>query len=168
MSRTAEQNRARNRRPEAARKRTLNPKRTTKRELAVLTLFRGEPTVRLPATRGDCRLGPRPCPFVRCRYHLYLDVNPRTGSITLNFPELEVWEMVLSCALDVADKGGARLEDVGAILNLTRERVRQIELEALARLEVTASAALREHVEPGPRVGSRLRVLEPALAGGAG
>ena len=45
----------------------------------------------------------------------------------MNFPDLEVWEMTETCALDVADRGGITLEDVGNILNLTRERIRQVE-----------------------------------------
>jgi hypothetical protein len=38
-----------------------------------------------------------------------------------------------SCALDVADQGGTTLDRVGDLLAMTRERVRQIELVALAR-----------------------------------
>lgn len=88
----------------------------------------------LPATRGDCADGPRPCPLVSCRWHLYLDVNPKTGAIKLNFPDREVEDLAESCALDVADGGGATLEQVAGMLNLTRERVRQIEVAALARV----------------------------------
>lgn len=84
-----------------------------------------------PRTRGECVDGPRPCPWVSCRHHLYLDVSPRTGAIKLNFPDLEVWEMEHSCALDIADDGGATLDAVGAAMNLTRERVRQVEMRAL-------------------------------------
>jgi Sigma-70, region 4 len=103
----------------------------------------------LPKTRAECAEGPRPCPHVSCRHHLYLDVSPRTGAIKLNFPDLEVWEMATSCALDVADTGAATLEDVGSILNLTRERIRQLELKALARLEaVSDMLRLRELVDP--------------------
>jgi hypothetical protein len=87
-----------------------------------------------PKTRGDCIDMERPCPFVSCKYHLYLDVNPKSGSIKINFTDLEVWEMVDSCALDVADRGGITLEEVGEIMNITRERARQIEEEALAKL----------------------------------
>jgi len=61
-------------------------------------------------------------------------VNPHTGTIKLNFPELEVWELAVSCALDVADLGGTAIESVGDLLNVTRERVRQIETQALAKL----------------------------------
>lgn len=115
---------------------------------------------RIPATRGECQWGFRPCPFVSCKHHLYLDVSPRTGAIKLNFPDLEVWELPESCALDVADRHGATLEDVGAIMNLTRERVRQIEVRALTKIEALQDEALLEHVERGP-VGRRsLPVLE--------
>jgi hypothetical protein len=88
-----------------------------------------------PETRGECEESPRPCPYVGCRYHLYLDVSPATGSIKLNFPDLEVWELRVSCALDVARAGGVRLESVGDVMNITRERIRQLEAEAVAKLE---------------------------------
>jgi hypothetical protein len=47
-----------------------------------------------------------------------------------------VWELAASCALDIADDGAATLEDVGTIMNVTRERIRQLELAALARLSM--------------------------------
>lgn len=89
----------------------------------------------LPATRAECENGFRPCPLVRCKYNLYLDVSEATGTIKLNFPHLEPWEMRESCVLDVADRGGITLEDLGAVLNLTRERIRQIEVRALDRIK---------------------------------
>jgi hypothetical protein len=89
-----------------------------------------------PRTRADCADGPRPCLFVSCKYHLYLDVNPRTGSVKLNFPDKELWDLEHTCALDVADKGGITLEEVGAIMNLTRERVRQVETRGIHSMRV--------------------------------
>jgi hypothetical protein len=92
-----------------------------------------------PRTRGECP-PTRPCPFVGCKFHLYLDVDERIGTIKLNFPDLEPWEMVESCALDVAERGGVTLEVAAGLLNLTRERTRQIEARAeeeLAKLERT-------------------------------
>ena len=102
----------------------------------------------LPLTRGECEGGPRPCPCVSCKYHLAFDIHPRTGSIKLNFPDLEVWEMRETCALDVAERiycrgTDATLEEIGELLNITRERVRQLELGALRKLRRNA-AALRE------------------------
>ena len=79
---------------------------------------------RRPTNRSQCKNGLRPCPYVACKHHLYLDVNPDTGSIKLNFPDVPVWDMDETCALDIADRGGVTLEEVGEILNLTRERIR--------------------------------------------
>jgi hypothetical protein len=62
-----------------------------------------------------------------------------------------------SCALDVADRGGTTLEDVGAIMNLTRERIRQVEVKALAKLEAMRDMdALRTFVDEGPQGKRRL------------
>lgn len=87
-----------------------------------------------PGNRAECLKMKRPCLFVSCKYHLFLDVNPETKSIKFNFPGKEVWELKETCALDVADKGGVTLEEVGAIMNLTRERIRQVEMRALQKL----------------------------------
>jgi hypothetical protein len=89
-----------------------------------------------PKTRGDCAGVARPCPWISCRYSTYLDVNEKTGSITYNWPGLEPDEVSpdTSCALDIADRGGASLVDLGELSNVTRERVRQIEAMALGRI----------------------------------
>ena len=87
-----------------------------------------------PKKRSDCIDGPRPCPWVGCKYNLYLDVNPRTGSIILNFPDREPWEMEESCALDIAERGPVTLEEIGTIMNLTRERIRQLEAGAMEKI----------------------------------
>jgi hypothetical protein len=97
-----------------------------------------------PRKREDCGNGPRPCAYVSCKYNLYVDVNPKTGSVKMNFPDKELWELKDTCALDVADRGGITLEDVGDIMNLTRERVRQLETRGLVKLRVIA--------DDGPRV----------------
>lgn len=91
-----------------------------------------------PTSRSQCVNMPRPCLYVSCRHHLYLDVNEETGSIKFNFPDKEVWELEETCALDVADRGGITLEEVGSIMNLTRERIRQLELSGLEKLKVYA------------------------------
>jgi hypothetical protein len=87
-----------------------------------------------PKQRSECVSSPRPCVFVSCKYNLYLDVNPETGSIKLNFPEKELFELEYTCALDVAEKGGITLEEVGEIMNLTRERIRQVETRGLEKV----------------------------------
>lgn len=85
-----------------------------------------------PMRRGDCERGIRPCPWVGCKHHLYLSVDPETGSITISFPDLEPDELEHSCALDVAERGGLPLERIGEMMNLTRERIRQLEGRAMA------------------------------------
>jgi len=103
-----------------------------------------------PRTRADCATGQRPCMFISCKHHLYLDVNPSTGSIKLNFPDREVWELDETCALDVADRGGITLEEVGSIMNLTRERIRQVETRGLLKLRAIAEDEPRTNGEaPG-------------------
>ncbi|WP_437279329.1 hypothetical protein WME90_01875 [Sorangium sp. So ce375] len=77
---------------------------------------------RLPLTRGDCIDGPRPCPHVRCVHHLG--------------PELAAPDLPTSCALDVADRGGASAVEVAAVLGVSVDEVRRIESEALARARV--------------------------------
>lgn len=112
-------------------------------ELEVGRRLYGPSRRRLPLTRGECEIAPRPCLYVSCRYNLFLDVS-KGGGIKLNFPDLEPDEQLDSCALDVAEAGGHTLEEVGAILNITRERLRQIENEAFEQL--AAVPGLREHL----------------------
>ena len=156
---TREQRRSRRKRE--VRARTISVKRMTKRELELGRLLYPEvEDVLRPVTRADCGQGERPCPFVSCKHHLYLDVSAKTGAIKLNFPDLEVWEMNETCALDVADRGGTTLEEVGAIMNLTRERIRQVEVKGLAKLQALRDMmALRDYVDEGPIGKRRLPVL---------
>lgn len=86
-----------------------------------------------PHTRAECEHGIRPCPFVACKYHLYLEVT-EGGRVRLNFPDLEPWEMPVSCVLDVADTDGVEMEGVGEFANITREGVRLMLLDVLTRL----------------------------------
>src|SRR5258708_4995108 len=114
--------------------RTIAPRRLSSAELRHFGhTFPNQDELR-PKTRAECAGQARPCPWVACKHHLYLDVNPRTGSIKLNFPELEPWELEHTCALDVAENGSKTLEEIGEITNLTRERVRQVEVRGLLAL----------------------------------
>lgn len=125
-----------------------------------------------PTTRGDCAEAQRPCPWVSCRYHLLLDVGP-CGSLRVS-PQatgsrkrtLQPWEgaeaverfedqavdhldsIGETCALDVADGGGASLEEIGDLLGVSKERVRQVQEGALGRLRAAADAPGYEHLRP--------------------
>lgn len=116
---------------------------------------------RRPRTRADCVDGLRPCPFVGCRYNLGADVS-EAGTIFV--PGLGAKPIVRSydrwpdgvygdlaadriaehegdtCALDVADRGGHVLDDVGDLLGVTRERARQIESAAKEKLRAAVAA----------------------------
>lgn len=117
------------------RSKTISPARLTRDEQRAGQELPYPEDVERPASRGECQGMPRPCPFVSCSHHLYLDVNPETGAIKLNFPHLEVHEMAETCSLDIADRGGITLEEVGTILNLTRERIRQVEVRGLCKIK---------------------------------
>jgi hypothetical protein len=121
---------------------------------------------RRPATRGDCSAarGGLPCPWVSCSHHLAIVV---TGSGTLQVlaptspddpMELDLEAMAATCVLDVIDEheNGIGQEQAALALNLTRERVRQLEVSGLARLEVMAA---RLGLEPDKSVAPKRRRL---------
>lgn len=79
-----------------------------------------------PATRADCIDAPRPCPYVGCKHHLAIELTERGDIVHIGDPA----EMAETCVLDVADRGGVTLGEVGEIYSVTRERIRQIEEKA--------------------------------------
>ncbi len=109
--------------------------------------------------KGDGCNAQRPCPFVLCKHHLYTDVNPESGSYRVNFPGMEVWQLRVTCALDVAEAGGDTLEGVGQDINLTRERIRQVEVRGLLNLQahgvdtakLEAGLALADKIREGEK-----------------
>jgi hypothetical protein len=76
----------------------------------------------------------RPCIFVGCRPNLYLDVT-ENGSLKFTRPELEPEQMrpTRSCVLDIANQGPLTLDDVGHAIDVSRERIRQIEVKAMVQ-----------------------------------
>ena len=147
----------RSRRKRDVRKRTIMAARMTKGGTAFARTY-ADSVMRVvgasrPRTRGECERGERPCPWVSCRHNLYLDVNAN-GSIVLNFPDIEddeardMRELRDTCALDVADRGGETLEGVGERMNFTRERTRQVEAMAVAKVSDTGELERFRGVEP--------------------
>lgn len=110
-------------------------------------LSEDEVAAQRPRTRGECVNGPRPCPWVSCRYHLLFDVTT-AGSVRVN---LEGWERLFeqddanmwaeailsmdeTCALDVADRGATSMADVGKLVGgISKEMIRKICVGAGAR-----------------------------------
>lgn len=88
-----------------------------------------------PRVRADCVVACRPCPWVSCKYHLYLDVDPDTGAIKVNFPDREPWELNETCALDVADRGAQLFSAVAGLMNVTCQGARAIAARGLDELE---------------------------------
>ena len=131
----------RRRRRTRPRSKTIAMKRLTREELRVGALMYPPVDIPRPTTRAECSEEMRPCPWVACKHHLYLDINPETGSIKINFPDLEPWDLKHTCALDVAERGGITLEEVGEIMNLTRERIRQVEVRGLLKLKMGSPSA---------------------------
>lgn len=88
-----------------------------------------------PRTRLECPTS-GPCPWVGCRHHLYLDVNPDNGTIKYN-THLPLEEMRVTCSLDVvADNNrGLTTDQVGEFFDVTGEYIRQIEIKALLKLQ---------------------------------
>lgn len=107
------------------------------------TVVAPTPAVEHQKTRGECAGGDRPCPLVGCRHHTAIEVNEDSGSLQLNHPEKEPEELTASCSLDIADAGPITLEQTGAVLNLTRERVRQVETKALQKLATVLEPKFR-------------------------
>lgn len=120
-----------------------------------------------PRTRADCVDGPRPCPFVGCRYHLLLDVNHK-GSLAIARNDnagpgrprvltakptaadvVQGWidsavealaKMRETCALDVAERGEHDGVAIGKLLGFTRTRTGQVCEGALLQLRLEMRA----------------------------
>jgi hypothetical protein len=106
-----------------------------------------------PKTRAECVGGQRPCPFVKCRHHLWLDPEQdqsgnwqkgRQGFTSVIPHTME------SCALDVAEVG-ATPDQIGKMLDIDNTRVRQIldgAITKLRRRDKHLAAALHKAMEP--------------------
>jgi len=151
-------------RREGARARTEQPGKAGKSYRRILSELYPDPEFEYerPRTRGDCLMMRRPCPFVSCRHHLYLDVVKGRRGIKINFPDKEPWELEYSCSLDLVDGDGRTLDEVGAFMNLTRERVRQIEEDVLGRLKEDVLVAAVVFGRKPETTEAEMKILEMA------
>lgn len=127
--------------PRGSRPRSLDPRDLARRPLPQLTPGDRAALAGRPRTRADCQDGPRPCPWVACRYNLYLHVTEK-GWITLNWPGREPEDLPATCALDVADSDGAELNTIARVTNLSRAAVLAIQERAIEKI--------RERLEQEP------------------
>lgn len=114
------------------------------------------------------------CWKVSCRHHTAIEVTEQGSIRAPGMPTLradaseEEWLEWLdalefgevTCSLDVAESGEHTLEEVGAIFQCTRERVRQVEGTALRKLRASKS------VERMHRRVSSIRPPKPKLMDG--
>lgn len=132
-----------------------------------------------PRHRSQCIDGPRPCPWVSCRYHLGLEVTPDGKLVVRVGAELE--DMIETCALDAAltvdatdgaghgmlplrrpeeeAEGGPSVGSLGWVglrMGVTKEYARQIEEIALEKLRKTeAGRRLAAELATAPRAKRR-------------
>lgn len=107
-----------------------NGKRITADDLRIGKLLYPE-KIQKPKIRKDCENSERPCLYISCRYNLYLEEN--NGNVKTNSKNPH--NLKESCTLDVAAKGENTLEFIADLFGLTRERIRQIEERAIAKIE---------------------------------
>lgn len=92
-----------------------------------------------PKTRADCINGPRPCPWVGCRYHLFLEIRQGgqgNGKLYFRWPGKELNECEHTCALDLAEEPLTSYE-IAQILGVSHQAILYAERQALQRLAQT-------------------------------
>jgi hypothetical protein len=89
-----------------------------------------------PVLRAQCEDGVRPCPWVGCRYNMFLEVRPN-GNIRFRTGSEDPTSMDprFSCVLDVADRvdegdDEAVYRELGEALGVHRSRVHQMVRDA--------------------------------------
>lgn len=95
-----------------------------------------------PLTRGDCARVERPCPWVSCRYHIGIDVNPQNGVVI----EHAGWENRYTCSLDLAEHGGLTAQEIAAVYEQSRQRIDEIVACACAKLRALLCDSIEEMV----------------------
>lgn len=115
---------------------TLTPAKARKAPTPHLGTLEPPDEPRRPLVREECLQGPRPCPWLSCRYHMFEVLARKSGKTSIKqiarWDEDRIAELVESlpatCCLDLVAQGRElTLQETGLVLNLTRERVRQIQ-----------------------------------------
>jgi hypothetical protein len=88
-----------------------------------------------PKHYADCMGKPEPCRHVFCEHHMvWCFIWGKKPTIRALLDKAE--SLKYTCVLKAVEKkqGGLTLQEVGDILGITRERIRQIEEEALRKI----------------------------------
>jgi hypothetical protein len=98
---------------------------------------------------------PLPCPFLRCRYNLSIEITPR-GSLRVLNPWWEPGERTAgpTCVLVESHKREHTAAQIGAILRIGINRVGQIDAAATAKMAARfgmTAGQLREAIEASRR-----------------
>lgn len=118
---------------------------------SALSLYEPEPR---PKTRAECKDGPRPCPYLGCRHHLYSDEHDTGRQPRFNVEAMERDRP--SCSLDVADDGNARdVDEISKLTGLWHTNVEAALESAMQKLEADpllfeqyVAMESRTHVHP--------------------
>jgi hypothetical protein len=102
-----------------------------------------KPLAGVPASRDECRDGPRPCPYVRCEHHLWMvDGRDRPGRRREGRPppaSIVRAPTATSCEADVSEavKRGVRItvEAKAAMLGISDRRFRMSVQEVIEKLK---------------------------------
>ena len=111
----------------------------------------------VPATRADCP-PTRPCPHVKCRYHLWLvageSMPGRRWTTAAPASSFHPWSNT-TCALDVADAQATDPDTVAHALGMSSRQVRRIAEAAIGKLKDNPDA--REVLEDMARRAARAK-----------
>lgn len=110
----------------------------------------------VPATRGDCPTT-RPCPHVKCRYHLWLvegeSMPGRRWTTAAPASSFHPWSNT-TCALDVAEQA-TDPDEVAHVLGMSSRQVRRIAGAAIEKLKANPDA--KEVLEDMARRGTQAK-----------
>lgn len=89
-----------------------------------------------PKTRADCADVPRPCPYISCRHHLFLDVSFKKLVFNSNAEDPTEMPADASCSLDIADRGVHTFPEMAELFRggVTRQAIQFIERDAVTKL----------------------------------
>jgi hypothetical protein len=135
-----------------------------------------------PKNRSECLCMKKPCPWVRCRYHMIWAIIDRDckynfkhrhmrGDILESYTDDEIIDIICSmkesCVLDVADKGKHTLDQIGKLVGLSSQRIQAMERGIgpvkgyIDRMKITAAILDSIPVLQHRLLGDAVREVQP-------